>query len=119
MQAIQITRKKHVLAKAGKPICTPSEDEEARKEFLEELEKFPPEDRVYMDESGVDETLQRQYGRVPRGEEVPGENSGKKANRLSMIAARVNNTTIVPFRFEGYCDSLVRNVWTEECLLPA
>lgn len=93
-------------------------DEEARQRFLEELEKIPPENRIYMDESGVDETLQRQYGRALRGEEVSGEISGKKANRISIIAALNQKQLIAPFRFEGYCDQDVVNIWAEECLLP-
>lgn len=92
-------------------------DEEARQRFLEALEKIPPENRVYMDESGVDDTLQRQYGRALRGEEVSGEISGKKANRISIIAALNQKQLIAPFRFEGYCDQEVVNVWAEECLV--
>lgn len=93
-------------------------DEEARQRFLEELEKIPLENRVYMDESGVDETLQRQYGRAFRGKEVSGEIPGKKANRISIIAALNQRQVIAPFRFEGYCDQDVVNEWAEECLVP-
>lgn len=71
-----------------------------------------------MDESGVDDTLYRQYGRAPRGEEVPGEISGRRTNRISVIAALNQNKTIAPLRFEGYCDTEVVNVWAEECLAP-
>jgi len=71
-----------------------------------------------MDESGVDDTLCRQYGRALRGEEVPGEISGKKSNRISIIAARRQNKTIAPLRFEGYCNTEVVNVWAAKCLAP-
>ena len=37
-----------------------------RKKDLQELEKIPLEDRVYIDESGIDEYLARKYARSTR-----------------------------------------------------
>ena len=71
-----------------------------------------------MDESGVDETLHRQYGRSLRGEEVKGEVSGKRVNRISVIAVKSQGRLIAPLRFEGYCDTTVVNTWAKHCLLP-
>lgn len=85
---------------------------------MEELKTIPPENRVYMDESGVDDTLHRQYGRAKRGVEVPGEISGRRTNRISIIAAFNQNKLIAPLRFEGYCDTELVNVWAKECLSP-
>ncbi len=79
-------------------------DEEKRQEFLRELEAIPAENLVYMDESGVDETLYRQYARSQRGVQVFGEVHGRKTNRLSVISALNQKKLIAPFRFEGYCD---------------
>ena len=70
-----------------------------------------------MDESGVDDSIQREYGRALRGEEVPGEVNGKKTERLSMIAGLRLDKFTAPFRFDGYCDTIVFNTWIEECLL--
>jgi len=64
---------------------------------------------VYVDESGIDEKLIRQYGRALRGREVPGEVSGQKANRISMIAALNQKEIKAPFRFEGYTNTEVFN----------
>jgi len=72
---------------------------------------------VYLDESGVDDTIHREYGRALRGKEVSGEVSGKKTERLSMIAGLRENKLTAPFRFNGYCDTDVFNSWVEECLL--
>jgi hypothetical protein len=37
-------------------------NKEKRKEFLAEIKKFDPADLVWLDESGIDEFLQRDYG---------------------------------------------------------
>lgn len=73
---------------------------------------------MYLDESGVDETLYRQYARSQRGVKVFGEVHGKKTNRLSVIAALNQKKLMAPFRFEGYCDSDVVSAWAKECLEP-
>jgi transposase len=65
----------------------------------------------------VDDRIHREYGRAPRGREVRGEVSGKKTERLSMIASLRGKKLEAPFRFEGYCDTDVFNTWVEECLL--
>lgn len=65
----------------------------------------------------MDERLYREYGRALRGREVPGEVSGKRMERISVIAALREKKMIAPFRFEGYCDTLVFNTWIEGCLL--
>jgi transposase len=74
--------------------------------------------RVYIDESGVDDRLYRQYGRAPRGEQVPGNISGKKTERISLIAGLNQNQWIAPLRFDGSCNTEVVNAWAENCLAP-
>jgi hypothetical protein len=61
--------------------------EEARDKFRQELESLSPEQIVYLDESGVDDRIHREYGRALTGREVPGEVNGKRVERLSMIAS--------------------------------
>lgn len=73
---------------------------------------------MYLDESGVDASLHRPYGRAPRGTKVLGEVSGTRAHRISLIAALNGSRLLAPMRFEGYCDTQVFNTWVEEVLLP-
>lgn len=73
---------------------------------------------VYLDESGLDDTLQRDYGRAPRGTRVMGEVSGKRTQRISLIAAYQHHALTAPMCFDGYCDTEVFNHWIEHCLLP-
>ena len=93
-------------------------NEQARLEFQEELERLEPENLVYLDESGVDASLHRPYGRAPRGTKVMGEVSGTRAHRISFLAALNGSRLLAPMRFEGYCDTQVFNTWVEKVLLP-
>jgi transposase len=93
-------------------------DEDARAQFQDELADVEPQNLVYLDESGVDDTLQRGYARAPRGQPVFGEVTGAQAHRISLIAALHESRLLAPMRFEGYGDTLVFNAWLEQVLLP-
>ncbi len=84
---------------------------------MKEIADIPPGQIIYVDESGVDDRIYREYGRAPKGREVPGEVSGKKTERISVIAGLREKKLTAPFRFEGYCDTDVFNTWIEECLI--
>ena len=73
-----------------------------------------------MDESGIEESLYRDYARAVRGKKVVVDIKGKKSKRTSVIAAYLPHTKeiIAPFVFEGYTDSARFNGWLEKCLLP-
>lgn len=71
-----------------------------------------------MDESGFDTQLYREYGRSFKGARVEGEIQGKKAERLSLIAAFWQNTLIAPWYFSGHCNTEVVWMWLKSVLLP-
>lgn len=73
---------------------------------------------VYIDECGLDETIRREYARSPKGQRVAGEVTGKKTERLSIIAGLVVGKPVAPLYFSGYCDTLVVLAWVEHELLP-
>lgn len=75
---------------------------------------------VWLDESGIDEFLQRDYARSLRGRQVISEVYGKKYARISVIAAWLSEAKemIAPYVFDGYTDSKRFNGWLEKCLLP-
>jgi len=88
--------------------------ENARQAFLEEIEAIP----IDLDESGIDESLQRELGWSLRGERLYGETSGKSRKRFSFIAALNVAAMMAPIYFEGYTDTRVFNTWVEHCLVP-
>lgn len=80
--------------------------------------KLNPAECVYVDESGIEESICREYARAARGEKVQGERPGKKARRLSIVAGLRGDELIAPLYFEGYCDTQVVNTWVSKELLP-
>ena len=73
---------------------------------------------VYLDESGIDKFLDRDYARAKRGEKVFSEVKGKKYQRVTMIAAQCEKSVLAPLVFNGTTDTKVFNHWLEHCLLP-
>lgn len=74
--------------------------------------------RIYLDESGINEYLYREYGRGLRGQEVRGEISGRRFARQSVISALFNEKFFAPMCFEGTCDASLFNTWLKEMLIP-
>lgn len=72
---------------------------------------------MYIDESGVEDTLFRKHARSPRGEQVIADIKGHRTKRFSMIAGLLGHKLIAPFVFEGYTDADVFNAWIEQSLL--
>lgn len=72
---------------------------------------------VYIDESGVEDTLRRQYARAPRGEPVIADILGHKTQRISLLCGLLGKKLIAPWMVEGYTDADVFNQWIESALL--
>lgn len=93
-------------------------DEKKRKIFLAAISQYDAADIVYLDESGIDKFLSRNYARAERGKQVICDIKGKKYQRVSMIAAQCKKSVLAPFVFEGTTDSKLFNHWLENCLVP-
>ena len=74
---------------------------------------FPPDDLVYVDESGVTEYYSREYGLAPRGEKIYGEVSGKRYKRLNIVSALCGNIKIAPFAYNWGANAVWFEVWFE------
>lgn len=72
---------------------------------------------VYIDESGVEEQIQRQYARSMRGKPIFAEIKGKRSRRSNIIAGLLNNQLIAPCVFSGYVNADCFNYWLEHHLL--
>jgi len=73
---------------------------------------------VYVDEAGVDDTLDYAYGWSRQGTRCWGEKLGHRTQRLSMVAAWCAGEVFAPLTFEGYCDSALVESWFETQLCP-
>jgi transposase len=92
---------------------------EARAVYLEELAKVPPENRVYMDECGIEEKEgERVYGYAPRGKRCYAHVTGSRTERSSVMAAKCGTALIAPFMYKGYTDKNVFKAWIKDVLAP-
>lgn len=77
------------------------------------------ENLVYIDESGIDECLIKEYVYAPRGKKILGFRSGKKFARENFISALCNKTILAPMCFSGSCDKMLMLYWITHFLIPA
>ncbi len=93
-------------------------DEGKRRAYLEQLAQIPVMARVYVDESGMDERDDYDYGWCERGRRFEALKSGRRSGRVNMIAAYCQRNLMAPFTIEGSCNRVVFETWLETCLVP-
>lgn len=74
--------------------------------------------RVYVDESGMDERDDYGYGWCERGARFPALKSGRRGGRVNIIAAYCERRLSAPFTVKGACNRVVFETWLETCLVP-
>jgi transposase len=74
---------------------------------------------VYVDETGFDAPLIREYGYCAKGQRISGEHTGKRFARTSLIAGLQEGECVAPVEFKGYCKTDVVLGWVEKMLIPA
>lgn len=78
-----------------------------------------PESQIaYVDETGIDTYLYREYCYAQKGQEIIGYISGRKYRRVGIVAAKIGKTTIAPMYYDGTMESKLFEKWFENCLLP-
>jgi transposase len=93
-----------------------------REEYQKVLSQIPKENLVYLDESGFDLNMKKEYGWKARGQRIYDNRSGnRKGKRITVISAYSNQTKnlIAPMYFDGNTDTEIFNQWIEEFLIPA
>ena len=85
---------------------------------MEVLGCFPDTPIVYIDETGIDTYLYRQKARALRGQKVYDKISGRRFERLSVVAGKVASKIIAPFLYHGTMTSELFMTWYQEELLP-
>lgn len=97
----------------------PKRDIGLRNEFIEQIKQIPQEKLVFLDESGAEDNMTREYGWSIKGSRCYGEKVYQHKERISMIAALCNGNIIAPLIFEGNCnkeifESYVRDILIQE-----
>ena len=81
------------------------------------LKTIPAEHLIYVDETGIDQYLHREFAYSPRGEKVFDKISGKKYKRTNILAGICQKNWVAPLQYEGTTDSVLFEYWFEHCLL--
>ena len=73
-----------------------------------------------MDESGIDENEEIEYGYAPKGAKCYGEKKSRRTHRTTFISAYspTGKTFHAPFCFEGYTNAEIFQLWLRQCLIP-
>jgi transposase len=90
---------------------------EKQEEYLNKISNIPKEDMVYIDESGIEMGITKDRGWSKRGKKISCKRSGKRYERINIVAALVNNKSIAPMTFYGSCNTNLFNEWIEKFLL--
>lgn len=93
-------------------------DQLKRQTFKDELLKWSSSQIVYVDESGMDNREDYDYGWNECGQRFYALKSGKRQGRINMIAALCNKELFAPFTVEGPWNRVVFETWLSECLIP-
>lgn len=88
-------------------------------EYLRKISAIPAGRIAYIDETGVDQYLYREYGRSKRGEKIYGRVSGRKYRRVGIVAAQMGKEILAPLQYDGTMDSELFEIWFETRLLPS
>lgn len=84
---------------------------------MEEIKDISKNNIAYVDETGIDKYLYREYAYSVKGEKVYGKINGHKYKRTSIVAAQINNKIISPLEYSGTMDSTLFEYWFKNILL--
>jgi len=87
--------------------------------YLDQIKDIPASKIAYVDETGIDTYLSREYGWCERGKPLIGMVSGRKYKRTGIVAAQLDKTIIEPLQYSGTMDSTLFEAWFETRLLPS
>ncbi|WP_367985612.1 IS630 family transposase [Streptococcus sp. ZY1909104] len=110
LKAMGYTRKKS---------CTYYEqDPEKVNQFLKEFNNLSHLTPVYIDETGFETYFHREYGRSLKGQLITGQVSGRRFQRLSLVAGLINGEIIAPMTYRETMTSDFFEAWFKTFLLP-
>jgi transposase len=92
--------------------------QQARADYLELIEPLDIEHMKFIDESGINLTMTRAYGRGPRGERVVGAVPQNYGPNITMIAALALQGVEAVMTIDGATDADVFRAYGEQVLCP-
>ncbi len=83
------------------------------------MSAIAPQQRVDVDEAGVDDTRCSPYGWSARTTRCTGQRLGHRTTRVAMAAAWWTGTVLAPLRFHGDGDAHLIEAWVAQQLVKA
>ncbi|WP_126325849.1 IS630 family transposase [Neisseria animalis] len=117
-QAVFYALKKLGITRKKRPTTYREQDPSKVAHYLARLAQFSDYQPVYLDETGFDTYFFRPYARSPKGQMVKTKISGKKYQRLSLVAAQIGQKLIAPMVYQNTMTSTFFEAWFETMLLP-
>jgi transposase len=111
------THSEGVILPIKKTFTYSEKSEEEREKYQTRLKRFPYCKRVYIDESGINRDLQREYARAPRGTKVEDTKRGRKYHRLNVIGALYQGNIIADTCYSHSMTAVYFEKWFEHILL--
>ncbi len=72
---------------------------------------------MYIDETGIQGYIYREYAREPRGVKVYDKISGKKYKRTNIVAGKCGEKILSPLVYDGKMDSQFFETWFKDMFL--
>ena len=94
-------------------------DADKKREFERMISTLSASKLVYVDESGIEMSMQKAYGWGMKGDKLMAQKSGKYFQRQNIIAGLKNGKAVAPGIYSCTCNAEVFNTWLEESLLKA
>ena len=85
--------------------------------FLKNFNSLKNLSPVYIDETGFDTYFYREYGRSLKGQLIRGKVSGRRYQRISLVAGLTNGELIAPMTYEETMTSDFFEAWFQEVSL--
>ena len=84
---------------------------------MRRITRISPQNILYVDETGIDQCLFREFAYAPRGQHVFDKISGKKFKRSNVVAGICEGRWIAPLQYSGSTDSSLFEFWFEHYLM--
>ncbi len=89
------------------------------RKYREQIKDIPQETIAYVDETGIDTFLSREYGYAPKGQKFYNEVRGRKFKRVGLVAAKIGGKVVAPMEYTGTMDGRLFEYWFENFLFPS